>query len=244
MSGTKLNAWSDLVYMFYLLFMVTKSNESLEILAAFSLNSYEIWIARYIFKTKWTFTDLITCIDLKFTSLIKYWAWKYGINMVNSQRYTILSNWIAASLAGSTVDQSWRSLTDLIFRPARVLHVWSWSDCGLFQPLLRHLCRHRGQRSSTGRCPERQPLREDPHCGNLRQCNRPLWCHCSYSAGKWDGLLSFCHDVIAEIVIMWTKASMDLCCIDVNESTSFWFKLCNNCFFVFLHQTSKVKMGY
>lgn len=74
MSGTKLNAWSDLVYMFYLLFMVTKSNESLEILAAFGVNSYEIWIARYIFKTKGTSTDLITCIDLKLTSLIKYWA--------------------------------------------------------------------------------------------------------------------------------------------------------------------------
>ena len=67
----------------------------------------------------------------------------------------------------------------------RLLHVRSRSDCGLFQPLLWHLCRHRGQRSSFGRRPERQPLRQDSHRGDLRQRHRPVWCYCSHSAGEW-----------------------------------------------------------
>lgn len=112
--------------------------------------------------------------------------------------------WNDDDVDDSIVSYSGWTVTHFVFCPIRLLHVWSWSDCGLFQPLLWHLCRHRGQRSRFGRCPERQPLREDPNCGNLWKCHRPVWCHCSYSAGKYSFLQAFTLHLLPHRRIMAT----------------------------------------
>lgn len=69
----------------------------------------------------------------------------------------------------------------------RLLHVWGGSDGGVLQPLLRHLCGHRGQRRGSGRRPEPQPVCEDPHRGDLRQRHRPVRRHRSHPAGDSPG---------------------------------------------------------
>lgn len=82
------------------------------------------------------------------------------------------------------------------FSLCRFLHVWGRFDRRILQSLLWCMCGHCGKWCCTSRCPECQPLCQDPNCGNLWQCHRTLWSHCSNPAGKpllffstWDSLL-------------------------------------------------------
>ncbi len=95
-------------------------------------------------------------------------------------------------LAGKFCDFTWNIFLSLCKATGwhicvvffRFLHVWCWTHCWLFKPLLWHLCWHCGQWSCPRWCSECQPLCQDPHCWNFRQCHWTVWSDRSHLAGK------------------------------------------------------------